>query len=239
MNKVFGNVYPFTTEDISQYFPVLEMEDKSVLTVGSSGDQAFNALLCGANKITIIDISPMTEGFVKLKRDLILNNSRRSLYYRVLENEEYRLSKDYFSLNDLQKMNMYMVNDYEYERLRDRLDSTEIEFIEGDIFKMDDALEDRKFDRIIFSNVLQYLEFFVKSHGYSDDQEFLQDKFKEWVKHLKDDGILELLYLYSVIGQKKELIRLAKALQEEIIYISRFKNINEQGESAIVYYRKK
>ena len=46
--KEFQKVYPFTTENIAGYFSSLNMHNKSVLTVGSSLDQAFNALIFGA-----------------------------------------------------------------------------------------------------------------------------------------------------------------------------------------------
>lgn len=238
MKNIFGKVYPFTTERISQYFPVLDLEDKSVLTVGSSGDQAFNALLCGANKVTIIDISPLTEGFVKLKRDLILDNSRRRLYHKVLDNKEFPLSGDYFSLNDLQKMNIYMSNDQDYDKLRERLSNTEIDFIEGDIFNIDDALEEKVYDRIIFSNILQYVDYYAYEYDYGDTESFISDKFKEWIKHLNKDGILQLAYLYSVTGQNKDLVSICSALYDKMIYLSKFDNDNPNDKAAILYYRK-
>ena len=239
MKNIFGDVYPFTTEDISKYFPILELKDKSVLTVGSSGDQAFNAILCGAGKVTIMDISPLTESFVKFKRDAIKECSRRELYYRVTRTEDFPLSKDVFSLNDLTKMSMYMKDDYAYDELKERLDDVDIDFVQGDIFKMNESLsEDDKFDRIILSNVLQYVEFFMHQNGSKDMESFLRGNFDEWISHLNDDGIIELLYLYSVIGQKRDLARMCKSLYDKIIYIYSFKNVNEQGESAILYYGK-
>lgn len=33
-NKIFDNVYPFTTEEIASYFPLLDLKEKNVLTVG-------------------------------------------------------------------------------------------------------------------------------------------------------------------------------------------------------------
>ena len=54
--KGFDKVYPFTTEKISSYFPALNLADKSILTVGSSCDQVFNALVCGAGRIVVYDI---------------------------------------------------------------------------------------------------------------------------------------------------------------------------------------
>ena len=65
MKNLFDCVYPFTTECISGYFDKLNLSNKEVLTVGSSLDQAFNALLCGAGKVTVMDISPYTNDFLK------------------------------------------------------------------------------------------------------------------------------------------------------------------------------
>ena len=84
MKEIFKNVYPFTTENIAGYIERLDLKDKSVLTVGSSGDQAFNALLLGANRIVLYDINPNTYEFLKLKKDLILDSKREELYDRVL-----------------------------------------------------------------------------------------------------------------------------------------------------------
>jgi len=44
----FDYIYPFTTEAIGGYFNKLNLGGARVLTVGSSLDQAFNALLLWA-----------------------------------------------------------------------------------------------------------------------------------------------------------------------------------------------
>ena len=238
MSKGFMEVYPFTTENISSYFPLLELDGKDVLTVGSSGDQAFNAILCGAGKVTIIDINPFTKGFVELKRNMILDNSRRKLYYNVIRNEEYPMSEDLFSLDDLSKMSQYMSSDKKYDELREKLEDTEIDFVEGNIFSMDEALGDEKFDRIILSNILQYVDMFASKYGYDNCSDFIRDNFDEWISHLNDDGIIELLYLYSLSGQKKDLLRICSALYDKIIYLSKFSNGNINDKAGILYYGK-
>ena len=81
-NNLFQEVYPFTTEMISGYFKDLDFQDKKVMTLGSSSDQAFNALLLGAKKITVYDINENTAKYGKLKRDVIIN----SKLYNVWEN---------------------------------------------------------------------------------------------------------------------------------------------------------
>ena len=67
----FSTIYPFATENISAYLPLFDLKDKSLFTVGSSGDQALNAILCGASDITIFDICPFTREYFYLKRAAI------------------------------------------------------------------------------------------------------------------------------------------------------------------------
>ena len=74
--KFKEKVYPFTTEIISGYFPKLELKGKSVLTVGSSLDQAFNALVLGASDVTVYDINPSVKEFYKVKKNLVLSTPR-------------------------------------------------------------------------------------------------------------------------------------------------------------------
>ena len=88
MAKMYQEVYPFTTEMISGYFEEIDFKDKTVLTVGSSLDQAYNALLLGAKKIVVYDINENVIKFGKLKRDLILSTPREDLYDKVLSQEE-------------------------------------------------------------------------------------------------------------------------------------------------------
>lgn len=89
--KVFQEVYPFTTENIKGYFSRISFKDNNVFTVGSSLDQAFNALLLGAKKITVFDINANTEEFYKVKRDLILKTPRVDLYDVVLSQKNVEM----------------------------------------------------------------------------------------------------------------------------------------------------
>ncbi len=63
----FKKIYPFTTENISGYLPNFDLENQSVLTVGSSGDQAINIALSGCKDITVLDICPFTKEYFYLK----------------------------------------------------------------------------------------------------------------------------------------------------------------------------
>ena len=67
----FQQVYPFATEMVSSYLELLDLDGKTVFTVGSSLDQAFNALVLGAKEITVFDVNKNTEEFYKRKREII------------------------------------------------------------------------------------------------------------------------------------------------------------------------
>ncbi len=71
----FFQLYSFTTENINGYMQFFELKDKSLLTVGSSSDQAINATLARCNDITVCDICPLTKYFyyLKLASLLVLN----------------------------------------------------------------------------------------------------------------------------------------------------------------------
>lgn len=63
----FGRIYPFTTENINGYIDLFPLKNKSLLTVGSSGDQVLNAILKGCQDINVLDINPYTKYYYYLK----------------------------------------------------------------------------------------------------------------------------------------------------------------------------
>lgn len=66
-------IYTFTTENIDGYIKYFDLNNKSLLTVGSSGDQILNAFFYGARDITLYDINPYAKYYVYLKVAAILS----------------------------------------------------------------------------------------------------------------------------------------------------------------------
>lgn len=190
----FTKVYPFTTEKLSGYFPVMDLKDKSVFTVGSSGDQVFNALVCGAGKITVFDINPDTSKFYKIKRDLILSVPRDRLVDEVSLVDDVRLTTDSFCEEIIVGFNKYLQDEESYQLLRERLRDDDVSFVVGDIFKMSDSMGEERFDRMFLSNILHYTEYFFPEE---DPYQVLKCGFEDWKSHLNEGGILQLLYLYD------------------------------------------
>lgn len=71
----FSKIYPFTTENIAGYIDYFDFDDKSLLTVGSSGDQILNAFYNGARDITLFDINEYAKYYVYLKIAAIMSLS--------------------------------------------------------------------------------------------------------------------------------------------------------------------
>ena len=72
----FFNIYSFTNENISSYIPFFDLKNKSLLTVGSSCDQAINASFMGCEDITIYDLSPLVKYYYYLKIASLLSLDR-------------------------------------------------------------------------------------------------------------------------------------------------------------------
>lgn len=193
----FDRIYPFTTEFISGYMKHLNVGGKSVLTVGSSGDQAYNAFLYGANNVTLFDINQNAKAFVDKKSDILFDSKCiRDFYYAVVESSDFSyIDGEVFSCNALRLMNDYMRDEDAFKYLQKRMVVNEVEGIVGDVFKMDDTLKGRVFDVINLSNVLQYYQ--PKSMDKNVIRRELLELFNMFIGHLKDNGTIMLSYIYG------------------------------------------
>ena len=90
----FFCLYPFTTENINGYLPYFELKGKSLLTVGSSCDQAINACIAGCDDITVYDICPLTKYFYYLKLVSLLCLNRAE-FLSFLCKTDYKNNRKY------------------------------------------------------------------------------------------------------------------------------------------------
>lgn len=66
-NQTASLIYIFSNENLNNLFSKIDVKDKNVLTVGSSGDQALNAIFHRAKNVTLADLNFITPLFVKFK----------------------------------------------------------------------------------------------------------------------------------------------------------------------------
>ena len=85
-------IYPFTNENINGYLNEFSLNNKSLLTTGSSGDQVINASIMGVNNATIIDINPYFKYYYYLKVAALLSLNKNQYL-------EFLSYKDYYAYN--------------------------------------------------------------------------------------------------------------------------------------------
>ena len=240
----FKKIYPFTTENIAGYFPALNMKDKSVLTVGSSLDQAFNALIFDAKDVCVFDINEEVYNYYCEKRKLILTLPREELCMAVFKLDSISFLDWITPVEEIVKRNLYLQYDSFYETLRNRLEDNDISFVSGNIFDFDKSFTDEKFDVMVFSNILSYIDYAALEYDNSIScLDYLKLKFPSWDKHLNDKGLLQLIYYYSFnnntlnkkLGKPEEI---GRELNKDL-YLQTFKGTyNSQKEDAVLIYKK-
>jgi hypothetical protein len=62
-----GRIYPFTTERLDQYLPLLSLSERPVFTVCGSGDHLLNSILLGVRDISAFDINVRALWWSELK----------------------------------------------------------------------------------------------------------------------------------------------------------------------------
>ncbi len=242
--EIFQEVYPFTTEVISGYFNELDFKDKSVMTLGSSSDQAFNALLLGAKKITVYDINENTAKFGKLKRDVILNSTLDNVWINVIRIDMPK-NYDLFPKESLMKMNPYMKDEKSFKKLQGLLKTrfNDIEYRVGNIMEVNN-LDNEFFDIIITSNVFQYLEEYINPGENPYDR--LKEVFNKLKEHLTDDGIIQLLYHYAFnrtshwdTCASRNLIMVLNTIYPDVLSFVEFDGTTSQKDCAFIYKKKR
>ena len=92
--KIFHNnssVYKFTNENISSYYDLLNLKDKNILTVCSSGDHVLEAILKDVKKVDCFDISIFTKYFMNLKLASVLTLDYIEFFNYLLNKTNIRI----------------------------------------------------------------------------------------------------------------------------------------------------
>ena len=97
----YNYIYPFSNENIAAYDKIFDFQDKSYLTIGSSADQPFNAILNGCRDITVLDICPFTEEYFYLKLAVL----------EIMSRKKFMNFFGYKTYNSLLLKNMQTLND--------------------------------------------------------------------------------------------------------------------------------
>jgi hypothetical protein len=110
-----GIEYKYTVEEFANSFPLVDINsinnfqsinfnDNKILTVCSSGDQAFNLILNGASKVDLFDINGFTKYYFYLKKAAIMGLNYQdfmTFFFSTLINKQSFSFNSYLNFRDL------------------------------------------------------------------------------------------------------------------------------------------
>lgn len=164
----FLKLYPFTTENISGYLTNYDLNNSSVLTVGSSADQIINSYVSGAEDVTLFDINPFCKYFYDLKCAAI----------KVLSLEEFLTYFCYYNYPKSFHKNKSSFNYSLYLKIRDYLTGESKEFWDV-LYSSFKPIVIRK---RLFSDDENLFRVVIKSNDYLKEDNF--NKLKKYILDL-------------------------------------------------------
>ena len=212
-DDTFSKVYSFTTENISGYINYFDLENKKLLTVGSSGDQILNAYMRGARDITLLDINEFSKYYIYLKISAILTLDYLE-FQKFFFVHGYDIDENYYNKNRFNKdifnnriKSMLRLFDYESYLFFDEL------FNRFSYRRISDYLFDDDEDR---NNVLRGFNLYLKDDkSYNKLKSKLKsinfnfintDIFKNDIEGKYDNIFLSNLCTWYKISEMKKLI---------------------------------
>ncbi len=219
VNEAVREVYQYSNENLRQLFANLNVYGKDVATVGSSGDQALNAIYYGAKNVTIIDACLTAEPYIELKKAAILNFDFETFNKfmvgdRIFDPRWYaKISHDLSYSAKMFWDNLYLdggENDCDMSiryMKRDMIQKFGSAFYDNaeNYQKLQNSLRDKKFNYI----QAEFGDFPEKLQGKYDlimlsniFDYFEPDRFFEIVKeiedrHLIEGGVMQLHYVFG------------------------------------------
>jgi hypothetical protein len=228
-DSFFDRIYPFTTENISGYIDSFDLKDKTLLTVGSSCDQAINAFVSDAKEVTILDKNHFVRYYYFLKLAAI----------NILNREEFLDFLKYRDHPKVFKYNYKVFNKDVYNRLK--LELRKLDYLSymfwDELFCLYEPLDirNRLFnDDEERTDVIRYLDKYLR-----DDETYLETRnklYKNKPSFVEDDVMAPLIsntydniWLSNITSYQQKY--------EDILLIVRnmYKHLNEGGQMQIGY----
>ena len=146
--------YVSSNEYLSRYMKNMDLKDKKIATVGSSGDQFFVALLQNCQDITIIDANPYTKVFVEYKMALFKNFDFESMKKVITSTQLFHWST--------------------YSKLSHSLSNTAKMFWDTLFLEQEDKVNDyfEQFDQAMLARQLVHPEAIFVNDFYTDKERF-------------------------------------------------------------------
>lgn len=230
-SNTFYSAHLFTTENISGFTKKVSFKNKAILTVCSSGDQAFNMILNGASRVSLIDANVFTKYYFYLKEAAI-----RALDYKKFLSfftKNNRFDNNLFSLDSYLIIRNYIIDeeikkfwDYLFCHYNGKLICNSNLFINSDNYQ---------------KTAIERNDYLRNEDAYNKLKKNLLNKnFKFYNINLFDEEIpkderYDFVYLSNIFDYLniKDELKYIKKIRDIILKI---KNIlNDNGEIAVSY----
>ena len=242
----YSLIYFKSNENIGNFYPNFDFENKEVLSVAASGDQVFMANYLGARNTDIFDKNILAHYYLYLRKWQIKYNNE--IYPEELLDNNYlwlsdllckvepsddRYEKNAFRFWYMHLKNLTRFNKLFYKDSRDgiTIDKINLKFINAvdkkmnfsrlDVFDKEMAIKRKKYDIVLLSNILEWTR--------SNDKFILNTK-NNLYRILKDDGIV---LCSTLMNRSKESIDL-----ERYIFSDGFSYQNYGRDKGYVYRKK-
>lgn len=184
--------YVSSNEYLSEYMCDMDLTNKKIATVGSSGDQFFNALLQGCKDITIIDANPYTRVFVEYKMAMFMNLDFETMQTLIKGSEMFNW-RTYAKISHSLSKNVKHFWDTLMLEIEDRPN----DFL--------DLFDQNKLSRqLVHREAVFFSDFYSDKNVYAKLQEILREK------HFRLKFLTEDLYNFSTaLNSKYDLIMLS------------------------------
>jgi len=152
---------------------------------------------CSCDTITqiIFELLPlMDEKYRIFWKEIILYSNKVQKEYGLNTNPISIMGMAFLRIKSFINNNKYLINEVEYNILRNNITKANITFTPANARNLDKAFDGKKYDLIVLSNILDY---FSHIWGFNWKIDEL-DKFSEKLEKLMNkDGIVLLNYIYS------------------------------------------
>lgn len=230
-SSTFYSAHLFTTENISGFSKMISFENKSILTVCSSGDQAFNMILNGASWVSLVDANIFTKYYFHLKEAAI----------RVLDYKDFlkfftkknKLDNNVFSLNIYLTIRKYIVD----EEIRTFWDYLFCHYngqviYNSNLFVIGDNYQKTVIER---NNYLKDEESYNNLKRNLLNKNFIFYNINLFEENVPDEQIYDFVYLSNIFDYLniKDELEYIKKIRDIVLKI---KNIlRDNGEIAVSY----
>ena len=227
----FYRAHLFTTENISGFSKKISFKDKTILTVCSSGDQAFNMIYNGAKEVNLFDIDIFTKYYFYLKEAAV-----RGLNYEDFL--KFFSTRNFFN-NKLFSLDIYLefrkyIND---DKIRHFWDYLFCHYPGKSILESSLFVPDNNYTKTI----IERNDYLKSEYDYEILKENLKMKkfkffninlFKEFITDDKKYDFIYLSNIFDYLNTENEIIYLEKIKD---IILKMKNNLTNDGMIAVSY----